>query len=57
MGTYYQRGQRIFWDVVRPQRTIVVDLTDERYDHLVVEVDDPDAAAARLQAALRSPAA
>jgi hypothetical protein len=55
-GTYYSRGRRVFWDVVRPQRSIVVDLADERYEALIVEVADPDAVVKRLQAALGSPA-
>ena len=53
-GTYYQGGRRIFWDVVRPTSAIVVDLTDEPYDQLVVEVADPGAAVHRLEAARRT---
>ena len=55
-GTYCSRGRRVFWDVVHPQRSIVVDLIDEPYDQLVVEVADPNGVVQRLQAALRSPA-
>jgi len=40
-GTYYQNGQRIFWDVKDPEKTIVIDLADERYNQLIVEVADP----------------
>ena len=54
-GTYYQGRRRIFWDVVRTTRTIVVDLTGERYDQLVVEVADPDGTVHRLEAARRTP--
>lgn len=43
-GTFYQHGKRVFWDVHDPERTIVVELADERYDELIVEVADPDAA-------------
>ena len=56
-GTYYQGGRCIFWDVVRPAGTIVVELTEEPYDELVVEVMDPGAAVALLEAARRPPAA
>lgn len=56
-GTYYDRGRRVFWDVMRPRGAIVVDLRDGPYDQLVVEVADPGSAVARLQAALRSPGA
>ena len=40
-GTYYQGGQRIFWDVKDPEKVIVIDLADERYNQLIVEVQDP----------------
>lgn len=40
-GTFYQHGQRIFWDVHHPENTIVIDLHDERYNELIVEVADP----------------
>ena len=50
-GTFYQDGKRIFWDVRDPERTIVVELVDDRYDELIVEVEDPAAEVARLTAA------
>ena len=50
-GTFYQDGKRIFWDVRDPERTIVVELADDRYDELIVEVADPAAEVARLTAA------
>ena len=43
-GTYYQDGQKVFWDVHDPDRAIVIDLRDESYDRLVIEVADPEAA-------------
>jgi hypothetical protein len=51
-GTFYQDGKRVFWDVHHPEKTIVIDLHDERYNELVVEVDDPDAAVKLIQNAL-----
>jgi hypothetical protein len=51
-GTFYQDGKRVFWDVHHPEKTIVIDLHDERYNELVVEVDDPDAAVRFIQNAL-----
>jgi hypothetical protein len=51
-GTFYQDGKRVFWDVHRPEKTIVIDLRDERYNELVVEVDDPEAAVRLIQNAL-----
>ena len=43
-GTFYQNGQRIFWDVHNPDNTIVIELRDERYGELIVEVADVAAA-------------
>jgi hypothetical protein len=51
-GTFYQDGKQVFWDVHHPDRTIVIDLHDERYNELVVEVNDPDAAVKLIQDAL-----
>ena len=51
-GTFYQDGKRVFWDVHHPEKTIVIDLHDERYSELVVVVDDPDAAVKLIQSAL-----
>jgi hypothetical protein len=51
-GTFYQDGKRVFWDVHDPEKTIVIDLHDERYNELVVEVDDPEAAVRLIQNAL-----
>ena len=51
-GTFYQDGKRVFWDVHHPEKTIVIDLHDERYNELVVEVDDPESAVKLIQTAL-----
>ena len=40
-GTFYQHGKRVFWDVHHPEQTVVVELADERYDELIIEVADP----------------
>lgn len=42
-GTFHQDGGLVFWDVRRPEHTIVVELKHERYQKLIVEVADPDA--------------
>lgn len=51
-GTFYQDGKRVFWDVHHPERTVVIDLIDEGYSELIVEVDDPQAAVRLIQSAL-----
>lgn len=51
-GTFYQDGKRVFWDVHHPERTIVINLHDETYNQLIIEVDDPAAAIELIQNAL-----
>jgi hypothetical protein len=51
-GTFYQHGQRIFWDVHHPDNTVVIDLHDERYSELIVEVADTQAAVDLVQSHL-----
>ena len=51
-GTFYQDGERVFWDVHDPERSVVIQLKDERYARLVIEVDDPPATAVAIQGAL-----
>ena len=40
-GTFYKDGKRIFWDVKNAEKTIVIDLKDEHYQQLIVEVAYP----------------
>jgi hypothetical protein len=47
-GTFYKNGKRFFWDVRNDRNAIVVVLTDEPYQELILEVDDPSAEIARL---------
>jgi len=54
-GTFYQHGQRVFWDVHNPENTIVIELRDERYKELIVEVSDPQAAVNLIQSAIGAP--
>jgi hypothetical protein len=51
-GTFYQHGKRVFWDAHQPENTIVLDLEDERYDQLIVEVADPADVVRQIEAAL-----
>jgi hypothetical protein len=51
-GTFHQEGERVFWDVHDPEKAIVIRLRDERYARLVIEVEDPPATVAAIQAAL-----
>ncbi|HLH38331.1 MAG TPA: hypothetical protein VKX39_04215 [Bryobacteraceae bacterium] len=40
-GTFYRDGEWVFWDVHHPGNTIVIELRDEHYKKLVVEVANP----------------
>lgn len=50
IGSFRRGGRRDFWDVADPDRAIVVELDGARYDRLLLEVDDPEAAAAAILA-------
>ena len=51
-GTFYQHGKRVFWNVHNPDNTIIIELKDERYNELIVEVADPQAAAEFVKSVL-----
>lgn len=52
-GTFYQEGDRVFWDVHDPEKAVVIRLRDERYARLVIEVEDPTSTAAAIEEAIR----
>jgi len=45
-------GEHAFWDVHDPDRTVVIELDHEKFAKLVLEVEDPQAAAAAINAAV-----
>lgn len=51
-GTFHLDGERIFWDVHDPAKTIVIELADDDYRRLVIEVPDPRATVALIERAL-----
>jgi hypothetical protein len=51
-GTFYYRGELVFWDVRHPERAIIVSLQHERYKKLIVEVEDPTETVTRLRQAI-----
>jgi hypothetical protein len=51
-GTFYQHGKRVFWDVHNPDNTVVIELRDERYDELIVEVANPQLTVEQVKAVL-----
>ena len=51
-GTFYQDGGWVFWDVLNADKVIVVELHDERFRKLVIEVADPTAAVQEIKQAI-----
>ena len=51
-GSFLQEGNWIFWDVHDPAKAIAVDLRDERYSKLIIEVADPPETISALRHAL-----
>jgi hypothetical protein len=40
-GTFHQDGEKIFWAVHDKDKAVVIELEDDTYQRLVIEVDDP----------------
>jgi hypothetical protein len=53
-GTFYQSGERVFWDVHKPENTIVIRLKEEQFGRLVIEVEDPETTVARVNEAAKA---
>ncbi|WP_433073065.1 hypothetical protein ACQP1P_24910 [Dactylosporangium sp. CA-052675] len=52
-GTFHLDGEKVFWDVHDPRKAVVIELADERYARLVIEVDDPRAVVALVEHSIR----
>ena len=51
-GSFERDGKWYFWDVHHPDNAIIIDLYDEQYDTLIVEVPNPREAINLIQNAL-----
>jgi hypothetical protein len=51
-GTFYREDERVFWDVHDPERAVMIQLREERYARLVIEVENPHTTAVAIQGAL-----
>lgn len=51
-GTFRSRGEKDLWMVGRNEHVLVIELTGEKFRHLVLGVEDPEAATEALRAAL-----
>ncbi|MEV4199767.1 hypothetical protein [Micromonospora globbae] len=56
-GTFHIGGERVFWDVRDPAKAVVIELRDERYARVVVQVADPRATVTLVERAIARSAA
>jgi len=47
-GTWHKDGEKVFWDVRDASKTVVIELRDESYVRLVLEVADPTSTVALI---------
>lgn len=52
-GTFRSRGEKDLWMVGRADKVLVIELAEERFRHVIVQVEDPEAAVEALRAAMR----
>jgi hypothetical protein len=53
-GTFHTDGERVFWDVHNPTKAIVIELADNDYARLIVQVDNPRDTVALIEKAKRA---
>ena len=51
-GTFVQDGEQVFWDVHDKSKAVVIELHDDTYARLVVEVEDPGATVQLVERAM-----
>ena len=54
VGRFYSHGELVFWDGHETENAIAIQLLDERYDKLVIEVENPGQDVVRIREALLS---
>jgi hypothetical protein len=52
-GTFHLDGEKVFWDVHDAGKAVVIELADERYARLVIEVDEPRAVVDLVERSVR----
>lgn len=51
-GSFYAKGQWMFWDIHSGKNAITLSVEHEKWNRIVVEVDDPEATVAAIKAKL-----
>ena len=52
VSSLYKDGGRVFWNVHHPEKNVVIQLRDEKYSQLVIEVKEPATTIATIQKAI-----
>ena len=52
-GTFYQDGKRIFWDIHHPKQAVIISLADEKYNELVIQVENPEVFVEQVQSLIK----
>jgi hypothetical protein len=47
-GTYHNRGRHYFYDVCKYSRAVVIELREEWYARVIVEVEEPESVVRRI---------
>jgi hypothetical protein len=53
-GTFYQKGQKIFWGVKNSSKSIILELKNNSFTRVIVEVDNPDESIKAIQTSLKN---
>ncbi len=48
-GTFIQNNKKVFWDVHKAEEVVVLELDDEAFKELVIEINDPEGFVTKLQ--------
>lgn len=51
-GTFSQDGERVFWDVAKPEKAIVITVDNDEFTRLIIEVENPEDTVREIEAAL-----
>ena len=51
-GTFSQEGERVFWDVAKPENAIVITVDNDEFTRLIIEVEHPEDTVRQIEAAL-----
>ncbi len=52
-GIYRSHGKKVFWDVIRKEKTIIIDLQNDNYKQIVIEVENLEISVGEINEKLR----